>query len=236
MTILERLHMPPCDKTRVPVKALEEQLEADSKNKKILEKHIASMYLVSLLNEQTVRIRSYKDDEYSFQAIYVFEIELKANNQMTDFTELVHSAFQESTLLIMHYKNVTYLSGAMKRINKLDNARTVIEDSIWAECSENAEMEDEDETNLRDYYKSIMRWLYRLKVLSITKIFPAKDGDYKDAIRKYELINAQINKLKEDYSTASMLNERMRIDDELFNAEKELELLKQSLSGGSVNG
>ena len=94
MTILERLHMPSCDKTRMPVKALEEQLEADSKNKKILEKHIASMYLVSLLNEQTVRIRSYKDGEYSFQAIYVFEIELKANNQMTEFTELVHSAFQ----------------------------------------------------------------------------------------------------------------------------------------------
>ena len=53
MDILERLNMPPCDKTRVPVKALEEQLEADSKQKKMLTKHLkylrktAKMHILS---------------------------------------------------------------------------------------------------------------------------------------------------------------------------------------------
>lgn len=236
MDLLERLNLPPCDKTRVPVKTLEEQLEADVKQKKLLSNHIASMYLVSLLNEQTVRIRAYKDDDYSFQAVYVFEIELKANDQLTDFTELVHSAFPESTLLILRYKDKTYLSGASKRINKLDKTRTVLEDSIWIEVPERFDAQDIKEANLREYYESIIRLLYRYKVLNVTGVFPVKDGEYKGSIKQYEHLMAQINKLKEEYSAASMRNEKMRIDEELYKLEQELKQLKEEISGGQNCG
>lgn len=232
MDILERLNMPPCNKTRVPVKTLEEQMEVDAKQKKLLSNHIASMYLVSLLNEQTIRIRAYRDDYYSFQAVYVFEIELKANDQLTDFTELVHSAFPESTLLILRYKDKTYLSGASKRINKLDKTRTVLEDSIWIEVHEGMQAQDIKETNLKEYYESLMRLLYRYKVLNVTGVFPVRDGEYKGSIKQYEQLMAQINKLKEDYSVASMRNEKMRIDEELYKREQELKQLKVEVSGG----
>lgn len=232
MDVLERLEMPPCDRTRVPVKTLEEQLEADAKQKKLLSNHIASMYLVSLLNEQTVRIRAYKDDDYSFQAVYVFEIELKANDQITDFTELVHSAFPESTLLILRYKDKTYLSGASKRINKLDKTRTVLEDLIWIEVPEELQAKDIKEANLREYYESLIRLLYRYKVLNVTGVFPIKDGEYKGSIKQYEQLMAQINKLKEEYSAASMRSEKMRIDEELYKREQELKQLKERISGG----
>ena len=236
MDVLERLKMPPCDRTRVPVKTLEEQVEADAKQKKLLSNHIASMYLVSLLNEQIVRIRAYKDDDYSFQAVYVFEIELKANDQLTDFTELVHSAFPESTLLILRYKDKTYLSGASKRINKLDKTRTVLEDSIWIEVPERFNAQDIKEANLREYYESITRLLYRYKVLNVTGVFPVIDGEYKGSIKQYEHLMAQINKLKEEYSAASMRNEKMRIDEELYKREQELKQLKGEISGGQNRG
>ena len=103
MDIIERIGFPLCQKTRVPLKSLVEQLGAESKNKKLLESHIASINLISLLNEQTVRVRAYKDDDYSFQVIYVLDIALKANDQMTDLTELIHSAFPESTILLLSY-------------------------------------------------------------------------------------------------------------------------------------
>ena len=232
MDILERLNMPPCNKTRVPVKTLEEQMEVDAKQKKLLSNHIASMYLVSLLNEQTIRIRAYRDDNYSFQAVYVFEIELKANDQLTDFTELVHSAFPESTLLILRYKDKTYLSGASKRINKLDKTRTVLEDSIWIEVHEGMQAQDIKETNLKEYYESLMRLLYRYKVLNVTGVFPVRDGAYKGSIKQYEQLMTQINKLKEAYSVASMRNEKMRIDEELYKREQELKQLMVEVSGG----
>ena len=232
MSILERLHMPPMERTRVPRKTLEEQLEVSPKEKKLLESHMASMYLVSLLNEQTIRIRAYKDDDYSFQAIYVFEIELKADDQLTAFSELVHSAFPESTLLILKYRNVTYLSGASKRINKLDRTKTVIDDSIWIELSKDIDIQVTQVRNLKEYYDALIKLLYRYKVLNVTGVFPQKDGNYKGFIKQYETLMAQINKLKDDYSKASMRNEKMRIDEELYLREQELEDLKSELSGG----
>lgn len=232
MEILERLNMPSCNKTRVPVKTLVEQLETDSKTKKLLESHIASMYLISLLTEQTVRIRAYKDDDYSFQAIYVFEIELKANDQLTDFTEWVHSAFPESTLLILHYKDLIYLSGASKRINRLDKTKTVIEDSIWIEFTEDQTIHIDGVSNLKEYYEKLIRLLYRFKVQNLTGVFPSRDGEYRDAIKQFERITAQMNKLKEEYASASMRNEKMKIDEELYIKEHELAQLKESLSEG----
>lgn len=231
MDLLEKLNMPPCEETRVPVKTLEEQLEADSKQKKMLTKHIASMYLVSLLNEQTLRIRAYTDENYSFQAIYVFEIELKANDQLTEFTELVHSAFPESTLLILKYRDITYLSGAGKRINKQDRTKTVIEDLIWIEVPDDFKVQDIKENNLREYYESLIRLIYRYKVMNVTGVFPLKDGEYKETIKNYEQLVSQINKLEEDYSSASMRNEKLRIDNELFLKEEELKQLIIEIKG-----
>ena len=194
MDLLERLNMPPCKKTRVPVKALEEQLEADSKQKKMLTKHIASMHLVSLINEQTARIRAYTDENYSFQAIYVFEIELKTSDQLTEFTELVHSAFPESTLLILKYRGTIYLSGARKRINKQDSTKTVIEDLICAEVSNDFMAWNIKENNLKEYYESLINILYRYKVMNVTGVLPAGNGEYKRFIKQYEkLIPKSIN-------------------------------------------
>lgn len=232
MEILERLHMPPVERTRIPRKTLEEQLEASAKERKLLEKHLASMYLISLLNEQTIRIRAYKDEDYSFQAIYIFEIDLKANDQLSAFSELVHSAFPESTLLVLKYDDKTYLSGASKRINKLDKTKTVIEDSIWIELFQDVDIQISDVRNLKEYYDSLIRLLYRYKVRNVTGVFPQLDGDYKGFIKKYEILVAQINKLKEDYSAASMRNEKMRIDEELFLREQDLENLKNEIGGG----
>ena len=231
MDVLERLNMPPCKKTRVPVKTLEEQLQADSKQKKLISKHIASMYLISLLNEQTMRIRAYTDENYSFQAVYVFEIELKANDQLTEFTELVHSAFPESTLLILKYRNIVYFSGASKRINKQDRTKTVIEDSIWTEIPEEFGACDIEEQNLKAYYESLMRLLYRYKVMNVTGFFPAKEGQYKEFIKQYEQLMAQINRLKEEYASASMRNEKMRLDEELFLKEMDLKKLIAEIKG-----
>lgn len=232
MNMLEKLHMPPIEKLRIPRKTLEDQLEVSAKGRKLLENHIASMHLISLLNEQTMRIRAYTDENYSYQAIYVFEIELKTNDQLTDFSELVHSAFPESTLLVMHYRDKMYLSGASKRINKLDKTRTIIEDSIWIEFTPDMDVQITDVFNLKEYYDALIRLLYRYKVLNVTGVFPQNDGKYKSKIKKFEALTTQINKLKEDYSAASMRKEKMQIDEELYRQEQELKQLKTEIGGG----
>lgn len=236
MDFLTELQMPLCHTTRIPVKTLIEQIGGDSRSKKLIEKHVASINLVSLLNEQTIRIRSYKDNDYSFQVIYVLDIVLKECDQMTEFTELVHSAFPESTILLMEYRGDTYISGALKRINKNDNSKTVIEDSVWAKLPAEMNIDVSSTRNLKEYYEYILRLIYRIKAQNVTGIFPKVDGEFKPLIKQYELLSSQISKLKDEYSSASMRNEKMRIDNELYRKEQEFSKLKEEISGGGFNG
>ena len=108
----------------------------------------------------------------------------------------------------------------------------MLEDSIWIEVPERFDAQDIKEANLREYYESIIRLLYRYKVLNVTGVFPVKDGEYKGSIKQYEHLMAQINKLNEEYSAASMRNEKMQIDEELYKREQELKQLKEEISGG----
>ena len=115
MSLVECLNIPTLPKQRVPVKTLIEQLQPTPENKRLIESHIASIYLVSLLNEQTIRYRSYKDDDYSYQAIYVLQISLKKDDQLTDVTNQLHAAFPEPTILLMNYSDREWISVALQQ-------------------------------------------------------------------------------------------------------------------------
>ena len=54
MELLDVINIPLCQQQRISIKILVEQLQPTSLDKKLLETHIQSMYLVSLLNEQTI--------------------------------------------------------------------------------------------------------------------------------------------------------------------------------------
>lgn len=227
MGLIERLEIPLCQPQRIPVKTLIAQLQPGSADKKILETHIASMKLVSILNEQTIRIRPYKDDEYSYQSIYVFYIELKKNDSITTLSNLIHSSFPEPTILIYQKANTNYISLAEKRINKVEKDRTVVEEVVLCKILDNAtdkqlSLESISGKDLKEYYSNLVTWLYKLKVLSITNIHPEKDMDFKPLLNQYERLTTEIKKLKEEYRKASMMSEKMRIDDELYDKETEL--------------
>lgn len=234
MELLEKLEIPLCQPQRIPVKTLIAQLQPGSADKKILESHISSMKLVSILNEQTIRIRPYKDEEYSYQSIYVFYIELKKDDSITSLSNLIHSAFPEPTILIYQKANTNYISLAEKRINKVEKDRTVVEEVDLCKILDDAtdkqlSLESISGKDLKEYYSNLVTWLYKLKVLSITNIYPEKDMDFKPLLNQYEHLTTETKKLKEEYRKASMMSEKMRIDDELYDKEMELkQIFKES--------
>ena len=197
MELLDVINVPLCQQQRIPIKTLIEQLQPTSLDKKLLETHIQSMHLVSLLDEQTIRIRAFKNETYSFQAIYVFQINLKKNDNLILLSTLIHSAFPESTILLFNYKGKQYISGASKRIIGI---------------------------NLKEYYESIMQLIYQCKVYSITNIFPIHNTNLKYIIKEYERLNSELNILKEKYKNASMKSEKLRLDDEIY--DKKIKLRK----------
>lgn len=236
MSLLESLHIPTLPKQRVPVKTLIEQLQPTPENKRLIESHIASIYLVSLLNEQTIRFRSYKDDDYSYQAIYVLQIALKRNDQLTDLTSQLHAAFPEPTILLMEHVDKEWISVAPKRISKTDQTKTVLEDNVVQEINVDSmnylNLSQITAINLKDYYTKIVQIVYKIGVLNLIKVYPTADLDYKSIIKKYQAIQANINNLKEQYKRASMKSEKMDIDDQIYDEEMKQKNIVKRLKEG----
>lgn len=228
MKTLEVLHIPTLDKQRVPVKTLIEQLQPSSVNKKLITTHIGSIYVVSILNEQTIHFRDYKDDEYSYQSIYVFEITLKRNDSLTELSSLIHSVFPEPTILLLKYGDKEYISAAPKHINKLDSSKSVVDDVVVVNVDKGYEYLDLSKVtvkHLKEYYETIVKMLYKLSVYNLTNVYPTSEFNYKEMVKQYNKINANINRLKEKYKQASMKSEQMDIDDKIYDEEQELNKL-----------
>lgn len=238
MSVLEALHIPTLAKQRVPVKTLVEQLQPTPENKRLIESHVASIYLVSLLNEQTIHYRTYKDDDYSYQAIYVLQITLKKNDQLSDLTSQLHAAFPEPTILLMEHMDKEWISVAPKRISKVDQTKTVLEDNVVQEIStmDYLNLNQIKATNLKDYYTKIVQIVYKIGVLNLIKVYPTADLDYKSIIKEYQAIQSNINNLKEQYKRVSMKSEKMDIDDQIYDEEMKQKKLIQKLKGETTNG
>ena len=234
MTDIEKkLNIPLCEPQRIPLRTLITQLQPGSADKRLLETHIGSIYLVGLLNEQTIRIRHYKDDDYSFFAIYVLKVILKKGDSVNAVNTLIHSAFPESTLIIDEYGSKKWISAATKRINKIDSSKTVIEDEVTAELKANGEkyldLSRLRASDLREYNSEINLLVYKLKVLNATGIFPVKPADYKTIMKEYDQLISKKNQLEEEYKAATMMSEKMEIDDKIYDTEQDIQVLLQLL-------
>lgn len=234
MSILDALFIPTLTKQRVPVKTLVEQLQPTPENKRLIESHVASIYLVSLLNEQTIHYRAYRDDDYSYQVIYVLQITLKKNDQLSDLTNQLHAAFPEPTILLMEHMDKEWISVAPKRISKIDQTKTILEDNVVQEIStmDNLNLNQIKAINLKDYYAKIVQIVYKIGVLNLIKVYPTADLDYKSIIKEYQAIQANINNLKEQYKRASMKSEKMDIDDQIYDEEMKQKNIVKRLKEG----
>lgn len=236
MTILESLKIPAINKQRVPVKMMIDQLQPTPVNKRLIESHVASIYLVSLLNEQTIHYRAYKDEEYSYQAIYVLQVTLKKDDQLTDLSVQLHSAFPEPTILLMEYaSDKEWISAAPKRINRVDTTKTVLDDivvqKIDGEAYKYLDLSKLSAANLKEYYMKVVQLLYRIAVFSIINIYPAVDLDFKTVIKEYQQCSSNISCLKEQYKKSAMKAEQLDIDDQIYDEEQKQKQLIEKMKG-----
>ena len=240
MSVLDSLNIPTIPPQRVPIKTLVEQLQPSPDNRRLIMDAVGRIDLVSLLNDQTIHIRPYKDDEYSYQAIYVLQIALKKEERLTDLSIQLHSAFPEPTILLLNHGEKEWVSVVLKRINKLDQTRTVIDDIVVqqlnSETNQYVNFNNITAIDLKDYYLKIVQLVYKIGVYNVIHVFPKKYMDYKSVIKEYQQITVNISNLKNQYKKATMKSEKMKIDDQIYDEEIKQKRILKELKGDITNG
>lgn len=234
MNILELFNIP--NKAQINrkifIKDILNRLELSSRDKRIFEKNISNIYVKGILNESTTNIWSYVDDTYYYKEIIIFYITLKDITKVSFINEQLQKVFPNPIFIFYEFNNKYAISIALKRLNKLEKGKTVIEE---IQLSNFFELDDKhiqllnkhsyDFNNLKNYYENFNNLVATEEIVNLTGIVPTTiDETIKTKSIKLKKLLKQKKELLETYKEADSMQERMTIHMKIKEIEKLLEV------------
>lgn len=164
---------------RIYVKDLIQFAEAVGPTKTMIEKSIDTIHLVGILTEDTSSIWKYEDESYLYEEIELIKVDLKDDSKIKQLNEEIQRVFPNPVIVVYEYKENYLLSTALKRKNKLDNKKSVIDSITTTQWFKLDSMHNDllskinyDKKNLKEFYEQIDYILSAEYVALITNKVP----------------------------------------------------------------
>ena len=164
---------------RIYVKDLIQFAEAVGPTKTMIEKSIDTIHLVGILTEDTSSIWKYEDESYLYEEIELIKVDLKDDSKIKQLNEEIQRVFPNPVIVVYEYKEIYLLSTALKRKNKLDNKKSVIDSITTTQWFKLDSMHNDllskinyDKKNLKEFYEQIDYILSAEYVALITNKVP----------------------------------------------------------------
>lgn len=233
MNILELFNIP--NKAQVDrkifVKDILTRLELSTRDKQTFEKTIGAIFAKGILNESTLNIWSYADDTYYYKEIILFYVVLKDITKIAFVNEQLQKVFPNPIVIFYEFNNKYAISTALKRLNKLEKGKTVIEE---IQLSNFFELDDAhiqllnkhsyNFNNLKEYYENVNNLVATEELVDLTGVVPKViDETVKVKSIKIKQLLKQKKDLEDAYKEADSMQERMSIHMKIKEIEKKLE-------------
>lgn len=233
MNILELFNIP--NKAQVDrkifVKDILTRLELSTRDKQTFEKTIGAIFVKGILNESTLNIWSYADDTYYYKEIILFYVVLKDITKIAFVNEQLQKVFPNPIVIFYEFNNKYAISTALKRLNKLEKGKTVIEE---IQLSNFFELDDAhiqllnkhsyNFNNLKEYYENVNSLVATEELVDLTGVVPKViDETVKVKSIKIKQLLKQKKDLEDAYKEADSMQERMTIHMKIKEIEKKLE-------------
>ena len=233
MNILELFNIPnkaQADR-RIFVKDILARLELNSRDKQAFEKTVGTIHVKGILNESTSNIWSYVDETYFYKEIILFYVVLKDITKIAFVNEQLQKVFPNPIVIIYEFGNKYAISTALKRLNKLEKGKTVIEE---IQLSDFFELDDKhiqllnkhsyNFDNLKTYYESVNNLVATEELVDLTGVVPEViDETAKAKSTQIKQLLKQKKELEEAYKEADSMQERMTIHMKIKEIETQLE-------------
>ena len=235
MNILELFNIPnkaQADR-RIFVKDILARLELNSRDKQSFEKTVGTIHVKGILNESTSNIWSYVDDTYYYKEIILFYVVLKDITKVAFVNEQLQKVFPNPIVVFYEFGNKYAISTALKRLNKLEKGKTVIEE---IQLSDFFELDDKhiellnkhsyDFDNLKVYYEGVNNLVATEELVDLTGVVPEViDETVKAKSTKIKQLLRRKKELEDAYKEADSMQERMSIHMKLKEIDKQLEAI-----------
>lgn len=235
MNILELFNIPnkaQADR-RIFVKDILARLELNSRDKQSFEKTVGTIHVKGILNESTSNIWAYVDDTYYYKEIILFYVVLKDITKIAFVNEQLQKVFPNPIVIFYEFGDKYAISTALKRLNKLEKGKTVIEEIQLSDFFELDEKHIQllnkhsyDFNNLKNYYESVNNLVATEELVDLTGVVPAIiDETAKAKSAKIKQLLRQKKELEDAYKEADSMQERMTIHMKINDIKHKLEVI-----------
>jgi hypothetical protein len=218
--------------------------------KKFLVNDIVQMDWLASIKPSNVNIKAIKNNDYSYEELQVFVIQLKDNQLMLHSDraiKLIQKYIPYQAMVIVEDGFEFVINVCDKRINKADNSKRTIE-QYWttqaiSKLYKNEKIrgffnaihfESLDKTDLQTTYRSYLQAVVQLQAASHTGNFKirtkARSSEDMELLATIELKQAQIAQMRTALKKETQLNNQVNMNVAVHTLKKEIEEIKKQLS------
>jgi hypothetical protein len=172
---------------KIPKKAFFTQADLSTSEKEMFTSQIEGIYLLSVMNQQSVNVPIYQDDEFHYAEVVWIYVELREAKNINRIIGAVHKSIPNPVVLIMDSSEGQFLlSTSHKRLNKNDKTKVIVEQptiTAWFKPNENNTayskllnslvVSNLSFENLHSIYEDIHQWIRCEEVIQLVGTMPS---------------------------------------------------------------
>lgn len=196
--LINRLEIPPRTvlNRKIPKKAFFTQADLSTSEKEMFTSQIEGIYLLSVMNQQSMNIPIYQDEEFNYAEVVWIYVEIRKDKNINRIIGAVHKAIPNPVVLIVgSSEGQILLSTSHKRLNNNDKTKVVVEqptvtdwfkpreDNITYSKLLNAlKVSKLSFENLYSIYEDIHQWIKCEKVIQLVGVIPTSKDKREEAV------------------------------------------------------
>lgn len=179
--------------------------------------------------EENLNIKSFKNEELYYEEIALIEVSLSKASKYKKICEIIQKTIPYPLILVLIHEDKLLINAAYKRINKVDESKSTIDEFIYSDWICMGNINDNEASflnsidvknfsfvNMYKFYCSFIEKLNLLNASSIIGDFEVlKNKDIQEVNElnnQIEKLNNEIEKLKIDINKEQHFNKKMDIN------------------------
>lgn len=228
---------------KIPKKMFYQQGNLSRDDEKIFVDFIDKIEMSYVLDSSNINIDIFINEEYNYPAIGYMKISLKKDDKVDKISKIIQSNIPNPLVIVFEYDDKVCISTSLKRVNKSDNSKVVVEDintTPWIDLyniDENSnrfinsiKLSSLDYSNFYNFYKMIDDKIYTFKNLEVVGEYKEDDSqsieDTKEIIEKINAYNEELKKIVSKIKKETQFNKKMKLNVEANNIKQEIERLQ----------
>lgn len=231
---------------KVPKKTFFSQGDLSKKEKELFTSQIEGIYLLSVMNRQSMNIAPYQSEEHHYAEVVWIYVQLRTNEHVTRIIQAIHKSIPNPVVLITEsHEQEWLLSTCHKRLNKNDPTKVVMDEPLLTEWfhpkSTNNSYErllnafkcsNQSFINLYKFYDDLNRWIQCSPIIEWIKCFPTESKKRNLIISRVTEVNvkkSQLEELKQKQNQVLDFGTKMELHMEMKQIEANIQSLISEL-------